>query len=189
MTHRQTCISPRLVDCENCGMNGQSPFVSSMHHWWEGTVQLVVKTLHLLQALMTVVVPSPAATSAHTHAYIFPHVNNINLIIPFTLSYTDQSDWWGGSSQSHLQTMHGSLWTCSLATRGGTRSTGCTVGSRHADRASTWQQSMLEASPRATKAHLGSSSGDWYWSLCWRGIGHCRRLLPMEGATTPAGLA
>ena len=109
------------------------------------------------------------------------------LVPPRNQCRRDQSDWSGGSCYSHLQTTHDSLWTCSPATRGGTRSAGSTVGCRHTDRASTWQQSMLEAPPRVTKAYLGSSSGDWCWSLYWRGMGHCHLPLPMEGATTPAG--
>ena len=48
---------------------------------------------------------------------------HVTSICPWTLcnqSRRDQSDWSGGSCQSHLQTTHGSLWTCSPATRGGT---------------------------------------------------------------------
>jgi len=64
---RPTCD----FDSENCGKNGLSLSVPSTYHWAARTSQLAVKTLHLLQAMQTVVVPLPAVTTVHTYTEVF----------------------------------------------------------------------------------------------------------------------
>ena len=63
-------------DSENCGKNGLSLSVPSTYRRVACTSQPAVKTLHLLQAMQTVVVLLPAATSACTYTAVFHKLNS-----------------------------------------------------------------------------------------------------------------